>query len=193
MRTHYRPAKARRATAAAVVAALALFITFKPPAAAPPISPRGEAAPTPAAAVVDDRWEERKARAREDVEYFESYYKARQTECRAAELRIAFTAAYKADVDRQKDKGYVSTSAVKQADIGLAESQSQLELRLVELKNAEIRLARARRRLRTIERSNEADDPEPPTSIEDRCRELEIKFDLLRSELNQLKLKVPAG
>lgn len=173
----------RRMLVAASVAATALLVTVTM-TAAPPAPLQVERATTPAE-VGDDHWEERKARAREDVEYLETFYRARQAESRAAELRVASKAANKADMDRQKEKGYTSTVSVSLAVIQLAESESAFELRRVELKDAEIRLARSRRRLKSLERSSAVDDPEPGLVSEDRIRELETKFELLRSEFDQ--------
>jgi hypothetical protein len=175
----------RRVSGAVVIAAIALFITVTLTAAPP--APLQGVRVSPPAEVDDDQWEERKARAREDVEYFEVYYKAKQAESRAAELRVASTASYKADIDRQRQKGYTSTYAVNQAEIQLAEDESALNMRQVELKFADVRLARSRRRLKSIERSSAVDGPEPVLVSEDRLRELETRYELLRSELDQVK------
>jgi hypothetical protein len=178
----------RRVMGAVVIAAIAFFIAVTL-TAAPPAPPAVKRVTTPAE-VGDDPWEERKARAREDVEYLEAYHRAKQAESRAAELRVAFSDTHKADMERQKQKGYTSTFEVKQGEIRLAESRSQLELRRVELKDVEIRLARSRRRLKAIERSGAVDVPESLLS-EDRFRELEIKYELLRSEFEQVKRARP--
>jgi len=175
----------RRVSGVVVVAAIAIFIFITVTlTAAPPAPLQVERATTPPE-VGDDEWEERKARAREDVEYLETFYRARQAESRAAELRVASKAANKADMDRQKEKGYTSAVSVNLAVIQLAESESAFELRRVELKDAEIRLARSRRRLKTIERSNSVDGPEQVLVSEDRLRQLEIKHELLQSAFDQ--------
>ena len=176
----------RRLMVAAVIAAISLLFVAITLTAAPPITPQTTQAATPAEVDVK-RWEDRKARVREEVDYNEAYHRAKQAEARTAELRIAASASYKADLDRQKQKGYTSTFVVKQADIGLAECQSQYEMRLVELKDAEIRLARSRRRLKAIEHSDVPETPEPQLIIEDRFRDLEIKYEILRSEFDQVK------
>lgn len=134
----------------------------------------------------DDRWEERKARAREDVEYLEALLKAKQAACRLAEVKVTTATTYKAEIDRQKQKGVASTFDTKQREIGLAECQADFELRRVELKDVEIRLARTRRRLKAIERSGAAVDQDPTFLNEDRFRDLEIKYELLKSDFDQL-------
>ncbi len=172
---------------AVVIAALALSITVTL-TAAPPAPPEVKEVTT-LAEVGDNHWEERKAQAREDVEYLEAYHRAKQAESRVAELRVASSVTHKADMDRQKQKGYTSTFDVRQGEIRLAESQAQLAMRRVELKDAEIRLARSRRRLKALERSGAVDGPEPLPS-EDRFRELEFKYERLRSELEQVRREV---
>jgi hypothetical protein len=179
----------RRAMTAFVIAAIALLINVAL-TAAPPAQTQVKRIIAPAE-VGDDIWEERKARAREDIEYLEAYYRAKQAESRAAELHVASSVAYKTDIERQKQKGYTSTFVVKQGDINLADCEAQFELRRVELKDAEIRLARSRRRLKAIERSRTVDGSEPLLSSEDRFRELEVKYELLRSEFDQVKRRVP--
>jgi hypothetical protein len=177
----------RRVMGAVGIAAIAFFIAVSL-SAAPPTPTEVEGVTTPAE-VGDDPAEEGKAQAREDVAYLEAYHRAKQAECRAAELRVAASLTYKADMDRQKKKGFTSTFQVRQGEIGLADSRSQLETRRVELKEAEILLARSRRRLAAIERSGAPDGPEPPL-IEDRLRGLEIKYERLRSELERLERAV---
>jgi hypothetical protein len=177
----------RRVMGAVGIAAIAFFIAVTL-TAAPPTPTEVKGVTTPAE-VGDDPAEERKAQAREDIAYLQAYHRAKQAECRAAELRVAASLTYKADMDRLKKKGLTSTSQVRQGEIGLADGQAQLETRRVELKEAEILLARSRRRLEAIERSGAVDGPEPPLS-EDRLRELEIKYERLRSELEQVKRAV---
>lgn len=166
---------------------LTLALSPSPAQSAPPqgAEPSAEKkqppAPAPAPEPQDDPWEERKARAREDVEYLEALHKAKLAECREAELRSAYVLALKTDIDRQKQKGYIATSMVRQSEVGIAENQAQLEMRRVELKDVEIRLARSRRRLKAIERSGAANEPET-FQAEDRLHELEIKYERLRRE-----------
>ena len=165
--------------------AFALAVTAS--SSASPQAPPDPKTTTPA--IADEHWEERKARAREDVEYCGVYLAAKQAENRAAELRVAVSVTYKAEMDRQKDKGYASPLQMKLGEISLAESQSQLATRRVELKDAEIRLARARRRLLAVERSGASVDPEPQDAA-DALRRLEIKYERLRTEFEEVKRTV---
>jgi len=177
----------RRVMVAVGIAAIALLIAVSL-TAAPPAPDQVKGVTTPAGGG-DDPADESLAQAREDVEYLQAYHRAKQAECRAAELRIAASLTYKADMDRLKKKGFTSTFQVRQGEIGLADSQAQLETRRVELKEAEILLARSRRRLEAIERPGAVGGPQPPLS-EDRLRELEIKYERLRSELEQVRRAV---
>jgi hypothetical protein len=154
------------------------------PAQAPaPAAPKAAEAP---AADPDDPWEERKLRAREDVAYLEALLKAKQAEYHEAEIRYQASSAHKVDIDRQKQKGYASAFVVNQSALSIAEHQSQLEMRRVEQKDAEIRLARARRRLRAVERSPSAYDPETlQAQTEDRFRDLELRFESLRRDFER--------
>lgn len=133
-----------------------------------------------------DPWEERKIRAREDVEFLEVFLRAKQAECREAELRATHEAARKAEGDRQHQKGYTSALFKSQGGLNLAETLTQFELRRAELKDAEIRLARARRRLRAVERSGSAVEDQGSLA-EDRIRELELKFERLRDLMDRAK------
>lgn len=170
----------------ATTAVLALTAAFGPgPACSEPPGrgvPGGENPPAvPVAGAEDDPWEERKLRGREDVEYLEALRKAKLAECREAELRQAAALALKVDIDRQKQKGYASAFVIHQTELSMAENQSQLEMRRVELKEIDIRLARARRRLKAVERSPSAYEAESPAA-EDRLHELELKYERLRRE-----------
>ncbi|WP_074316885.1 hypothetical protein [Singulisphaera sp. GP187] len=160
-----------------------------PPADKPPATTAPAPATPPVAESEDDPWEERKTRAREDVEYLQAFHKAKLAECREAELRNTFALALKTEMDRQKQKGFASTYTMQQAAMSIAENQSQLEMRRVELKDVEIRLSRALRRLKAVERSASAYDTEVVQS-DDRLRELEIKYERLRREFELAKRTV---
>ncbi|SIO40080.1 hypothetical protein SAMN05444166_4392 [Singulisphaera sp. GP187] len=148
--------------------------------AAPPIP---APAPAPALEPQDDPWEERKTRAREDFEYLEALRKAKLAECHEAEMRNSLALVAKTDMDRQKLKGFLSTFAIRQTEMTIAENQAQLEIRRVELKDIEIRLARTQRRLKAVERSAAISETETvQTQTDDRVRELEIKCERLRRE-----------
>ena len=122
----------------------------------------------------------------EDVEFLEAFLKAKQAECREAELRATHETARKAEGDRQHQKGYTSTLFKSQGGLNLAETLTQLELRRAELKDAEIRLARARRRLKAVERSGAVEEVQG-SQAEDRIRELELKFERLRDLMDRAK------
>jgi|GEM_PF-4364228 len=158
------------------------------PASAPASTSTSTPAPATVPDPLDDPWEERKTVARENVEYLEALHKAKQAECREAELRNTFALDLKTDIDRQKRKGIASTYTVQQTEITIAENQSQLEMRRVELKDIEIRLARARRRLKAVERSGSAMESEAEeTHAEDRVRALEIKNERLQREIETVR------
>jgi chromosome segregation ATPase len=162
---------------------------------APPLRPAATAAEKPSAVpqqeaeISDDPWEERKARAREDVEYLEIFQGAKQAEFREAELRFSIASAWKVDMDRQNQKGYTSTFTKNQGDLSLAEALTQREMRRSEVKDVEIRLARARRRLKAVERSGASPEPEISQS-DDRLRELERKYERLRADYESTKREV---
>ncbi|WP_435008815.1 hypothetical protein P12x_000064 [Tundrisphaera lichenicola] len=157
----------------------------KPPATPAPVAPKPSATPAPADEVLNDPWEERKERAREDVEFLESRRTAKLAEIHEAEVRVAINEAWKVDHERQKKKGILSPFQIRQATLILAEGESQLAMKRVDLKDVEIRLARARRKVKAIEQSPgyEAVDDQ----AEDRFRDLEIKYDRLRSEFDRIK------
>lgn len=195
----------RYASTPVIATGLTLALAPSSAQSAPPLPPQGGATPaekkpatapaptsTPAVASEpeDDPWEERKIRAREDVEYLEASYKAALAEYREAEQRSALAQGLKTDLDRQKQKGYISTFMLRQAEMGITENQSQVEMRRVDLKDAEIRLARARRRLKAVERSGAVPEPES-FQAEDRFRDLEIKYERLRrkAELSERKVE----
>lgn len=134
---------------------------------------------------MDDPWEERKARAREDVEYLEAYLRAKQAECREAEQRVTTFTTWRVDQERLKQKGIVSPFQSNIAGLNMSEYQSELEMRRVEVKDVEIRLNRARRRLKQVERSGTVPPTDPASSNDDRIRELEQKVERLRKELER--------
>ncbi|WP_435017874.1 hypothetical protein TA3x_005495 [Tundrisphaera sp. TA3] len=176
-----------------LIAALAMVAVASPGSGqtVPPAKPAAPQPPAPAPApvepaddVTDDPWEERKIRAREDVAYLEALQKAKQAECRESELRVATFTRWQADLARQKQKGLTTPFQLNITDVNLAEYQSEMEMRRVEQKDIEIRLARARRKLRAVERSGAVPEAESVPN-DDRIRELEIKVERLRKEMER--------
>lgn len=88
--------------------------------------------------------------AREDVELLEAYVKAKQAQVRHAELRVKLLQTYRDDARAKRAKGYLLATAVAEREMQLAEGETELAFRAAELKDFQVRLERARRRLAAL-------------------------------------------
>jgi|GEM_PF-6261487 len=161
----------------------------------PVADPRPEPEPDPDEASLpstDNPRAELKLRAREDVEFFEIYRRAKLVEFNEAELRMRIALATKADVEAQRQKKYTSRFAMHQSEMSIAETQSQLEMRRVELKEVEIQLARAKRRVKSLDQPPSAvisnlEQTAASDLLEERLRGVRLKHDQLRRDFEIVK------
>lgn len=163
----------------------------RPPAPEAPRVPRGTdaaAAPPARGDTSGPEREEERARALEEIACLEAALKAKAVQVRAAGLRVELNQMRLADLDRQHKKGLVSPVVRLQGQIFLAEAEAERETRLAELKDAESRRDRARRRLALIDRGAEAAAVRTPDRLrEERVAQLEREVDRLRVEMDDAR------
>lgn len=91
--------------------------------------------------------QEERQEAVEDVELLESYVKAKQAQVKQADQRVKLLQIYRDDAKTKHTKGYVLSTVVTEREVQLAEGETERAFRAAELKDFQVRLARAQRRL----------------------------------------------
>jgi len=143
--------------------------------------------PVPDAGNASER-DEWSIRAREDVASLNAYLKAKKYQLRGAEFRLQVTRAHLTDLDRQLKKGVASTYVRMMGELSVVEAEADRETRSAELKDVEIRLERATRRVARIDRGGvpgAAGTEIDARSSEERLANLERETDRLRNEMDR--------
>jgi hypothetical protein len=98
--------------------------------------------------------DEGSVRAREDVASLVAYLKAKKYQLREAEFRLKVTRAHLADLDRQHKRSAASTYVRMVGELSVVEAEADRETRAAEVKDMEMRLDRATRRVARIDRGD---------------------------------------
>ena len=104
---------------------------------------RSEVLSAPVPPIADDE----RLEAVEDIALLEAYVKAKEAQVRQGDQRVKILKTYRDDSKTRQAKGYANALQVADRELQLLEGETDRAFRAAELKDFEVRLARARRRL----------------------------------------------
>jgi beta-lactamase regulating signal transducer with metallopeptidase domain len=129
-------------------------------------------------------------KARDEVELLEVQLEVKRAQLEAAKLTLSHAADYLARITplRQKGAGVISEKDFEEARKAVDTAKVQVVIREAELKEPEVRLKQAKRRLAAMERDAKGGETPPPAAADEaRFRELEKKLDALIKEVEKLR------
>lgn len=194
------PCRLRLILPVATTAILAWALTTATAQEAAPPQPKPKPAP-PAASTRDGSREqllldELRVQALEDLEMWEARLKSRKAWVREATLRADQYRTIRDHIEKRVKLGYETNSILVQNEVELAESEARRDQKVVELKEAESRVARLKRRLALLQKADKYDLLDPllapllgtgQASPDARIADLEQQLERVREELDEIR------
>jgi hypothetical protein len=145
--------------------------------------------------------EEMRAQASEDLDVWEARVLARRSWVREATLRVDVARKYRDAMAPRIKQGLESKNNLDQANLELAEMEARRDQKALELKEAETKAARVRRRLAMLNNVDKYAIMEGPQTgllapnqaqLEERIADLESELERVRAELDEARERVKA-